>query len=73
MYNVHVPWLLYYVLLHDYEYVIAPGRIIYVPDYMCQSKKIRWCYYMTKGAREDYLLIKVIENGKIFNENHFRN
>ena len=39
MYDVHAPWLFYYVLLHDYEYVIAPRRITYVPD--CISVKAR--------------------------------
>ena len=48
-------------------------RIIYVLYYMCQNKNKGWCYYMTEGAREDYLLIKIIENGKFFNEDHLRN
>ena len=40
---------------------------------MCQNKKKGWCYYMAEGAREDYLLIKIIESGKFFNVDHFIN
>ena len=62
------PWLFYYVLLRDYEYFykLLEELLMCLIIYVCQSKEEGWCYYMTEGAREDYLWIQVIENGKIF-------
>ena len=70
MYNVHAQWLYYDVLLHDYEYVIAPRGITNVPDYIfVKARQKGWCYYKIEGAREDYLLIKVIEKERFLMKN----